>query len=258
MKNTRKKMLLSSIAMLLVALIALGSATFAWYVTNDTVKAKNATFSAAAANGLVIRNVGDTEWLSEVTVGAKRSMMPASTNYATALGSLIAGYGDGTEYDDGTLVGDLTKISDITNDAKIFYKQVEVASSSGDSDCYLQVKGNTVAGTYMTVLVYDSNSSLVGKWTSEATGNGTTTSSIKVKSGDNTKCETDATDISLTRLTTYNHATKYTAPSKDGSGTPLKFTIVAYADGYNENCKNSKANTEDVSVDLNFKTSAWS
>ena len=44
MKKSRKKMLLSSIAMLLVALVALGSATFAWYITNATVTAEKTQF----------------------------------------------------------------------------------------------------------------------------------------------------------------------------------------------------------------------
>ena len=61
MTKSRKKMLLSSIAMLLVALVALGSATFAWYITNNEVTAKTSQFSAASAEGLVIRQLDSTE-----------------------------------------------------------------------------------------------------------------------------------------------------------------------------------------------------
>ena len=52
MLKSRKKMLLSSIAMLLVALVALGSATFAWYFSNPQVKAEEATIGASTAEGL--------------------------------------------------------------------------------------------------------------------------------------------------------------------------------------------------------------
>ena len=56
MKNTtfRKKALLSSVAMLLVALVALGSATFAWFTANDTVNATGLAVKSSAADGLKI------------------------------------------------------------------------------------------------------------------------------------------------------------------------------------------------------------
>ncbi len=56
MKNTtfRKKALLSSVCMLLVALVALGSATFAWFTTNPTVTAEGLSLQATAAAGLQI------------------------------------------------------------------------------------------------------------------------------------------------------------------------------------------------------------
>lgn len=56
MKNTtfRKKALLSSVAMLLVALVALGSATFAWFTANDTVTATGLAVKSSAADGLKI------------------------------------------------------------------------------------------------------------------------------------------------------------------------------------------------------------
>ncbi|MBQ5347960.1 MAG: hypothetical protein IIU39_07915 [Ruminococcus sp.] len=58
MKNTRKKMLLSSLAMLLVALVALGSATYAWFSVSKTVKADQMKVKAVAAAGLKISNTG--------------------------------------------------------------------------------------------------------------------------------------------------------------------------------------------------------
>ena len=65
--TTRKKMLLSSVAMLLVAMLALGSATFAWFTTNPNATEKGLTLRATAAKGLVIQTgshaeVDDTFW----------------------------------------------------------------------------------------------------------------------------------------------------------------------------------------------------
>lgn len=56
MKNTkfRKRALLSSVAMLLVALVALGSATFAWFVANPTASASGLVMTTQAAPGIAI------------------------------------------------------------------------------------------------------------------------------------------------------------------------------------------------------------
>lgn len=56
MKNTksRKKMLMSSVAMLLVALIALGTATFAWFAANPNAYAKGLSLKTTASTGLVV------------------------------------------------------------------------------------------------------------------------------------------------------------------------------------------------------------
>lgn len=62
MKKSRKKILLSSIAMLLVALVALGSATFAWFTINKSVDAKAMTVKAATADGLQITIDNGANW----------------------------------------------------------------------------------------------------------------------------------------------------------------------------------------------------
>jgi hypothetical protein len=89
MKNTRKKMLLSSVAMLLVALVALGSATYAWFSLNTTVSADTMTVKAAASKGLEIniKNQADGQWKnSDSYTGlgdAARTITPVSIDYST-------------------------------------------------------------------------------------------------------------------------------------------------------------------------------
>lgn len=55
MKNTtfRKKALLSSVAMLLVAIVALGSATFAWFTANPNADASGLVMKTSTSAGLV-------------------------------------------------------------------------------------------------------------------------------------------------------------------------------------------------------------
>lgn len=63
MKHTsRKKMLLSSVAMLLVAMLALGSATFAWFTSNPKAEAKGLSLKTTASTGLVVRTDSDSAW----------------------------------------------------------------------------------------------------------------------------------------------------------------------------------------------------
>ena len=59
MKNTRKKLLVSSVAMLLVAVLALSTATFAWFTTNPTVNADGLSLKATASAGLQILSLSE-------------------------------------------------------------------------------------------------------------------------------------------------------------------------------------------------------
>ncbi len=71
MKNTtfRKKALLSSVAMLLVALVALGSATFAWFAANPNASATGISLKTTASTGLVIKTDSDQDdWTHNATL----------------------------------------------------------------------------------------------------------------------------------------------------------------------------------------------
>ena len=68
-KNFRKRALLSSVAMLLVATVAVGSATFAWFTQSPTATASGLKMKATSANGLKIltesRNLSTVEGVSK-------------------------------------------------------------------------------------------------------------------------------------------------------------------------------------------------
>lgn len=90
MKNTtfRKKALLSSVAMLLVALVALGSATFAWFAANPNADATGISLKTTAASGLVIKTDTDSAWSHHASLlkgqEAPRDLQPVSQNQTTA------------------------------------------------------------------------------------------------------------------------------------------------------------------------------
>ena len=57
-----KKQLGAAVAMVCVAAVALGSSTYAWFVTNTKVTAGKAEMTATAANTLLISAAGQNEW----------------------------------------------------------------------------------------------------------------------------------------------------------------------------------------------------
>ena len=86
MTNTkfRRRALLSSVAMLLVALVALGSATFAWFSTTTTANAQTLTAGTSASSSLLIRETTADDWAQNVTFKAAgisgTGMLPITTS----------------------------------------------------------------------------------------------------------------------------------------------------------------------------------
>lgn len=108
MKNTtfRKKALLSSVAMLLVALVALGSATFAWFSANPTVTATGLSVKSSAADGLKIAKTAkngtkpdatafsQTVTIDDMNVEGKNVWAPVSPILAEGDFTMYAGASD--------------------------------------------------------------------------------------------------------------------------------------------------------------------
>jgi hypothetical protein len=92
-KNSKKRVLLSSVAMLMVGTISLGTATFAWFTNNKTVVADGMKVTSSAAKGLQITgkngiggNVQDTNWGPKYTFNTTAMLQPISVNYSDASG----------------------------------------------------------------------------------------------------------------------------------------------------------------------------
>lgn len=106
-----KRQLLAAIAMVLVAAIALGSSTYAWFVASGSVTAEGMKVQAKAEGGLAIRWAGMASELWATTASAKmtaaKALLPASTanlakwTYAKAL-KANASNADTSTYNDVT------------------------------------------------------------------------------------------------------------------------------------------------------------
>ena len=111
-----KKQLMAAIAMVCVAAIALGSSTYAWFVTNNKVDATTTNISAQSnaaymtiANGATGAKNADTTSVS-TTLGVNTKLYPATFGEETGStkGKFMTGYG--TELDNGTLKGALKTV----------------------------------------------------------------------------------------------------------------------------------------------------
>lgn len=82
-KSFRKKALLSSVAMLLVATVAVGSATFAWFTNNTTATAQNLEVTVSAPSGLLINTASTGAFTSTLNLSSKSaSLTPVSGDVA--------------------------------------------------------------------------------------------------------------------------------------------------------------------------------
>jgi hypothetical protein len=170
MTNTkfRKRALLSSVAMLLVALVALGSATFAWFVNSPDANTTGFSMKTTTDSSLLLGADFDLELATTVTgrVGFARqvtlnnkyntgdteassrteTLQPASMDAAGSLHAVQAQYTDNYGVAEGTA---------ITNGAaymeKVYFMQDEAGSSSTAKNVYLK----SVTWTKPTIAAHD-------------------------------------------------------------------------------------------------------
>ena len=108
--SSRKRLLVSSVAMLLVAMLALGTATYAWFTSNKSVTANGMKVKASSAKGLQITGTNGAAWGPSYTFTGTNTtpatLTPVSAPYTT--GSTSLSYANFTNYFDPGEVGGST------------------------------------------------------------------------------------------------------------------------------------------------------
>ncbi len=135
--KTLKKQLGAAIAMVLVAAVALGSSTYAWFVNNTKVTADNVTVTAKAANTLLISHADENAWGTTAKFKAETAteFVPVSTIDAKKF------YKDknwATETEEGEQKGE--------------YTAVEFQDAAADTDYFtdtFQIKSSQNCGLYL-------------------------------------------------------------------------------------------------------------
>ena len=120
-----KKQMAAAVAMVCVAAVALGSSTYAWFVSNNKVTATTSTISAQSnAAFMYIRDKDEksTNLTADTSSVTSTALYPAhwvtakEGNYATAdIGKFYTAYG--TTADDGTMVAKTLKIVEANADS---------------------------------------------------------------------------------------------------------------------------------------------
>lgn len=193
MKQTsRKKVLVSSVAMMMVATVSLGSATFAWFSQKTTATANGLTASTTAASNLRISEDAAT-WTYDLNYNTAKTLEPASTadftkwftanaasfddqtaDSITDVSQVVAANTDANKY---CIKKDLYFNYTGTDTATIYYK-ITPSSTAGSTD-FLRVA--LVDSTGAVKFVYENGTEAVAPLTSEdgATGTLATTTSTK-------------------------------------------------------------------------------
>lgn len=177
MKTTsRKRLLISSVAMLLVAMLALGTATFAWFTKDTRSYADQINAKTSKVSSLVLSKNDRTDWQSHIQYGVDNKIMyPASSSngsqwfYANA-SDAVSGKVDKASIKDakapGTTTEDYVFIDElnIKNAGAVKVNNVKITFTlQGKNSDYARValvpigvegSANTTNGTFGTGTVY--------------------------------------------------------------------------------------------------------
>ena len=264
MKNTRKKMLLSSIAMLLVALIALGSATYAWFTINKTVKADGINVAAAVAKGLVItKNNGGTDgkaWSRSVTYsGAATELQPISIDYTIDSAAPTTGIYPKDVSKDGDYAT-TGGTSNGTNTAANFASTSIVADPTSSAQAGDAISANTYTKKYRMGIKSSDGTTSVGNVNAtiscvdpDTTDNIDGTSFAKavlVNSSGDVICsygdaykpitDTNPPTVKATNVT----ATATATPAATAVSSAQYFTLIVWYEGNDADCANTQQGAE--------------
>lgn len=260
MKNTRKKMLLSSVAMLLVALVALGSATYAWFTINKVVTADSIKVQAAAADGLVINNKQTADWQPAVHFASNATTL-TPVSYPIAVGSAMP---------TGYIAKDVKKskvwASTADNGDVSAFVPAPALPDDTYSDAELKFNSTTNVARY-DVDVASSGEALQKKVTASisATGTGTTFAKAALVTGG--KVVAFYTDGETYKAIDSTTPSVKDAPSAVGTTTPVKvmdsvpvkasataFQLYVWYEGNDPQCVDSalKPNTTAANFTLTF------
>lgn len=113
-KNSKKRVLLSSVAMLMVGAVSLGTATYAWFTQDTRSYADQINVKTSKVSTLLLSKSDRSDWQSHIEYNKTGTMIPASS----ADGKTWV-YGSASDAIKGTI--DKTTLKEATGDSKGTY-----------------------------------------------------------------------------------------------------------------------------------------
>lgn len=250
-KSFRKRALLSSVAMLLVAMVALGSATFAWFTSDPTANASGLNVKSTASEGLLIKAAQEGTWTHNATL-AKTSggqvLAPASINLGASTFSSTAYTVKAKS--DSNYVAD--NDADVTTTSSIYSEAInaKITGVEDGTTKNVQVTGVTIttkdstAGTSKTdkavrvAITYQPNSgteTLLGVWAPE------TSNKYLTKTGKYSEALS---------ATAYTFTSGSSSSVSVGTSENDAFKVYIYLDGESENCYSQNIPLSQLGADI--------
>jgi len=257
-KKSLKSQFVAAIAMLLVAVMVLSGATFAWFAKNESVQATGMTVNAVADSSLVIKGTKDSVFSSVGTNEVnKTTMKPASSKDGVTFAALADNtkvLSTGSSAAKWTGTGDTFQASDAvklnSTDEGTFYVETTYTLKS-------LVKARTVMVSDIVLTAVDTSKStmMTPIRVSVTIGDGTDTLVFNPKNGTNSD-EGKVIDASGTAiaLATPTYTTKNTTSFSTTLAADTEYTVTVriWFEGQDTQCYTNNITTTGYTVDVYF------
>lgn len=287
-----KRQLLAAIAMVLVAAIALGSSTYAWFANNTTVKADGMSVTAQTEGSLLV--ISKTATLgTQTTVGMELSGANLFPTHLTTADSgtfaATSGWVHSFSSEYATAITDGDAETGLTLNAGVATKTIYGSTSKQDAAQYYDADGKQyfLAGKMYIGLDTQNTTAKCGPISLKSfeitSTNGSTllptvrvalvplsihddsaTDANKDKAVNtlagivatgNKKVDARGTNATADTLATYNGDIKITTANLE-AGDYVELGVYIYFDGRDDNCTGEKYDTKTTSVSLTFEAAA--
>lgn len=163
--NAKKRMLISSVAMLLVAMLALGTATYAWFTTSTVATAKNINLHTAKASTLQVAgndlNNDKLKWGTTVDYNFNSLLRPVSADLALLTNTSTEKWYEATAAKQSAFNAEAGKASVVTNTTGCVFKNqlnIRNAGTVAVEDVTVTVSGfNNAKYSYARIALVEAN-----------------------------------------------------------------------------------------------------
>ncbi|MGN1138867.1 MAG: hypothetical protein ACI4RM_05415, partial [Ruminococcus sp.] len=248
--------------MLLVAMLALGSATFAWFTANPVATASGLSLKTTASAGLEVRTDTDTNWSHEALLnkdGGTFNLTPASQKQADGeadkfytvaaeaadayaaksgedMSSATTGYTGGKNVYAEKVYFRLSPGSDTTANAG---KKVQLTSVD-----ITPVTGAELAGS-VKVAVVDSTKKIIGTYTTDVSSQNNHGTLVATADDDLTP-KAEAFSPTITEAGDITDIDVNATALKNTADLSKYVTVYVYLDGQHEKCASENVTTVDA------------